>query len=692
MIIEVLDKNAVIKYEYCKEDGEKYCYISNLEDYKKSIPVLSINNKKNLTKIEFTLHNDIQSIYDFPVLSGFTNLKEIIYPVNMDHPEYGKCTVIDNSEFIFTNCSNLETIRNVHNGKFIIRGNYLYNNSFFNNRNLKTLPDIILSGSTSDCIYSLEFNCFGNTDNISKLNISTINHTGIILKDQVFAYSSLSTVDGIELAENCLSGTGCFWRSKITDISRFSGMNIPDITFVDCDNIKVTSQFSPITLGQLALYSTNAKSDLSIYISEQTLFLDFKCIGTASSDRTYTIYDLSQNVSTSCNKFYNKCFTLITINECNCKYIYNIVNDKNIDNVISLVSDFKLKNIFNENNLKIIFNDEEYTVSQILSPYDKKNCTDIEFYTGYSGTAKLTHDSSNYTRIFNNNNTISNILPNYKFIQIILSNIYLKSKDKLCENSVIIPFQYNDMNYIQNFAPDYNGRQLELFIKYFSKKGNILFDFNNTKTEHIYISNVLSNIDNYIFSNMLRYVKSIKLGSNITSFNKENLDLYNIYLTNYKYYNEYARSRQFLTLETFDASKTSITNFKNETFMNCYNLKNVLLPATLTKISTKLFYNCKSLNTIYIPASVTEIESYAFCTRYYTKYKNSKYYELHVYFKDHESIPTIKNTKGNIKKTFNNILNPKFRGGIYVPKKLFGKWSVAPGWNEIAKLNRIYQI
>ena len=79
------------------------------------------------------------------------------------------------------------------------------------------------------------------------------------------------------------------------------------------------------------------------------------------------------------------------------------------------------------------------------------------------------------------------------------------------------------------------------------------------------------------------------------------------------------------TLKEFEESLTPGQGAS--TFMNCENLKNIVIPDSVTKLSAGLFYGCSSLESITIPASVTEIGMAAFysCKKLSTvNYKGTK--------------------------------------------------------------------
>jgi hypothetical protein len=50
----------------------------------------------------------------------------------------------------------------------------------------------------------------------------------------------------------------------------------------------------------------------------------------------------------------------------------------------------------------------------------------------------------------------------------------------------------------------------------------------------------------------------------------------------------------------------------NDTFKNCYNLKNITIPSNIVQIGERAFFNCKSLESIIIPESVKLINESAF--------------------------------------------------------------------------------
>ena len=71
-------------------------------------------------------------------------------------------------------------------------------------------------------------------------------------------------------------------------------------------------------------------------------------------------------------------------------------------------------------------------------------------------------------------------------------------------------------------------------------------------------------------------------------------------------------NRSYKTLQTLDVSGVTNTEFADEAFKDCYNLKTLKLPAGLTKIGYMAVAGCKNLQSIDIPASVEEIEQSAF--------------------------------------------------------------------------------
>ena len=71
-------------------------------------------------------------------------------------------------------------------------------------------------------------------------------------------------------------------------------------------------------------------------------------------------------------------------------------------------------------------------------------------------------------------------------------------------------------------------------------------------------------------------------------------------------------SRSNKTLNTLDISAVSNTELDDEAFKGFYNLRDLQLPANLTKIGYMAVADCKNLQSINIPASVTEISQSAF--------------------------------------------------------------------------------
>lgn len=65
-------------------------------------------------------------------------------------------------------------------------------------------------------------------------------------------------------------------------------------------------------------------------------------------------------------------------------------------------------------------------------------------------------------------------------------------------------------------------------------------------------------------------------------------------------------------LHSANLSKTKLTRICSGTFENCYNLRHVLLPETITSIEYSAFFNCERLRQINFPKSLTVIEEYAF--------------------------------------------------------------------------------
>ena len=71
-------------------------------------------------------------------------------------------------------------------------------------------------------------------------------------------------------------------------------------------------------------------------------------------------------------------------------------------------------------------------------------------------------------------------------------------------------------------------------------------------------------------------------------------------------------NRSYKTLRTLDVSGVTNTEFADEAFKDCYNLKTLKLPSGLTKIGYMAVAGCKNLQSIDIPASVEEIAQSAF--------------------------------------------------------------------------------
>ena len=60
------------------------------------------------------------------------------------------------------------------------------------------------------------------------------------------------------------------------------------------------------------------------------------------------------------------------------------------------------------------------------------------------------------------------------------------------------------------------------------------------------------------------------------------------------------------------SNTTGLLELDSESFSECHNLTNIILPNTVTYIGDRAFYNCYNLESIIIPDSVTSIGNYAF--------------------------------------------------------------------------------
>ena len=60
------------------------------------------------------------------------------------------------------------------------------------------------------------------------------------------------------------------------------------------------------------------------------------------------------------------------------------------------------------------------------------------------------------------------------------------------------------------------------------------------------------------------------------------------------------------------SNTTGLLELDSESFSECHNLTNIILPNTVTYIGDRAFYNCYNLESIIIPDSVTSIDDYAF--------------------------------------------------------------------------------
>ena len=81
-----------------------------------------------------------------------------------------------------------------------------------------------------------------------------------------------------------------------------------------------------------------------------------------------------------------------------------------------------------------------------------------------------------------------------------------------------------------------------------------------------------------------------------------------------------ARANAQTSIESIEIPKTigglDVRVIKEEAFKNCRNIKNIILPDSITEIQNSAFSYCTSLESINIPAGVTSIGNYAFdsCT------------------------------------------------------------------------------
>ncbi|MDE6289315.1 MAG: leucine-rich repeat domain-containing protein, partial [Ureaplasma sp.] len=58
-------------------------------------------------------------------------------------------------------------------------------------------------------------------------------------------------------------------------------------------------------------------------------------------------------------------------------------------------------------------------------------------------------------------------------------------------------------------------------------------------------------------------------------------------------------------IKSFDMSRTKITSIGESTFQGCSNLKDIILPNTLTKVYSYAFLNCVNLNSFTLPKSIS---------------------------------------------------------------------------------------
>lgn len=62
------------------------------------------------------------------------------------------------------------------------------------------------------------------------------------------------------------------------------------------------------------------------------------------------------------------------------------------------------------------------------------------------------------------------------------------------------------------------------------------------------------------------------------------------------------------SLEEVDFSNTKLTSLPNDCFVNCRNVKKVILSNTITELPWQMFSSCKSLNYFVVPNGITRIE------------------------------------------------------------------------------------
>ena len=123
--------------------------------------------------------------------------------------------------------------------------------------------------------------------------------------------------------------------------------------------------------------------------------------------------------------------------------------------------------------------------------------------------------------------------------------------------------------------------------------------YNCDRLKTLTIPSTVKNIGNYAFYNC-DSILAVTFPEDMTALNTIGTSLFanNIRLTK-------------VTLP-----KTGMSSIPNNMFQECYCLRNIQLPATITSIGERAFYSCDSLQTIYIPDGVKSIGDQAF---YYCK-------------------------------------------------------------------------
>ena len=110
----------------------------------------------------------------------------------------------------------------------------------------------------------------------------------------------------------------------------------------------------------------------------------------------------------------------------------------------------------------------------------------------------------------------------------------------------------------------------------------------------------------------------------------------------------------------------NVTSIRSSVFNSCYNLQSVIIPDSVTSIEQRAFYLCYSLTKIIIPDSVTSIGANAF----YNCYGMSEYH-----FK-----PTTPPALASIN-AFGSISSDCI---IYVPQGSLNAYKTATNWSTIA--------